>query len=327
MRRYRGTASGVSSRFSRWGDRIRVLEALGTWLCCVLMIGLGVSPAAVAQTTVTYIHTDALGSVVAESDANGNVIKRYDYEPYGAVVGGEVPDGPGYTGHVSDSATGLSYMQQRYMDPQLGVFLSVDPVTAYDQPVGQFNRYRYANGNPYKFIDPDGRQSLPRSVYETDWTKPETRQAFREAAAMVADFIPVIGDVKGAITAVQDPSSVNIAAAAVGLVPIVGDGAGAMARGVASEARVLGAIGEVKNTEKALTSHGVTIPDFKNSRQVGEIKDTKRLSDSSQLRAQREHAQATGREHVVVTGTNTKVSSSVERQSTIVRRDDLGPKR
>jgi hypothetical protein len=28
--------------------------------------------------TVTYIHTDALGSVVAESDANGNVIKRYD---------------------------------------------------------------------------------------------------------------------------------------------------------------------------------------------------------------------------------------------------------
>ncbi|WP_286071277.1 RHS repeat-associated core domain-containing protein [Stenotrophomonas sp. 57] len=85
------------------------------------------------------------------------VIKRYDYEPYGAVVGGQVTDGPGYTGHVSDSATGLSYMQQRYMDPQLGVFLSVDPVTAYEQPVGQFNRYRYANGNPYKFTDPDGR--------------------------------------------------------------------------------------------------------------------------------------------------------------------------
>ncbi|MEN5342033.1 RHS repeat-associated core domain-containing protein, partial [Stenotrophomonas sp. TWI143] len=100
------------------------------------LLGLGVSPAAIAQTTVTYIHTDALGSVVAESDANGNVAKRYDYEPYGAVVGGQVTDGPGYTGHVSDSATGLSYMQQRYMDPQLSVFLSVDPVTAYEQPVG-----------------------------------------------------------------------------------------------------------------------------------------------------------------------------------------------
>ncbi|HEL4111666.1 TPA: RHS repeat-associated core domain-containing protein [Stenotrophomonas maltophilia] len=61
---------------------------------------------------------------------------------------------------MSDSATGLSYMQQRYMDPQLGVFLSVDPVTVYDQPVGQFNRYRYANGNPYKFTDPDGRDAI-----------------------------------------------------------------------------------------------------------------------------------------------------------------------
>ncbi|MNK56073.1 tRNA(Glu)-specific nuclease WapA precursor [compost metagenome] len=157
MRRFGGTAGGVSTRFRIFEDRIRKLGAFGTWLCCVLLVGLGVSPAAVAQTTVTYIHTDALGSVVAESDANGNVIKRYDYEPYGAVVGGRVTDGPGYTGHVSDAATGLSYMQQRYMDPQLGMFLSVDPVTAYEQPVGQFNRYRYANGNPCKFKEPDGR--------------------------------------------------------------------------------------------------------------------------------------------------------------------------
>lgn len=163
MLRFGGTASGVSTRFRGSEDRIRKSCASGAWLCCVLLIGfgfgLGLSPAAIAQTTVTYIHTDALGSVVAESDANGNVIKRYDYEPYGAVVGGQVTGGPGYTGHVSDSATGLSYMQQRYMDPQLGVFLSVDPVTAYDQPVGQFNRYRYANGNPYKFTDPDGRSA------------------------------------------------------------------------------------------------------------------------------------------------------------------------
>lgn len=96
------------------------------------------------------------------------MIKRYDYEPYGAVVGGQITDGPGYTGHVSNVSTGLSYMQQRYYEPQLGVFLSVDPVTAYDQPVGQFNRYRYANGNPYKFTDPDGRQvSDPRSCRDT----------------------------------------------------------------------------------------------------------------------------------------------------------------
>ncbi len=158
MHRFGEAASGVSTRFREFGGRLRKLGVIGGWLCCALLC-LGLSPCAIAQTTVTYIHTDALGSVVAKSDANGNVIERITYEPYGAVVGAPVADGPGYTGHVSDAATGLSQMQQRYMDPQLGMFLSIDPVTAYEQPVGQFNRYRYANSNPYKFTDPDGQSA------------------------------------------------------------------------------------------------------------------------------------------------------------------------
>ena len=125
-------------------------------LCCVLLVVLGFVSTVSAQ-TVTYIHTDALGSIVAETDDTGNVIKRYGYEPYGAAVGEPVADGPGYTGHVSDSATGLSYMQQRYLNPQLGVFLSVDPVTVDAKTGAKFNRYAYALNNPYKFTDPDGR--------------------------------------------------------------------------------------------------------------------------------------------------------------------------
>ena len=46
---------------------------------------------------------------------------------------------------------------QRYYDPTIGRFLSVDPVTAYSNPIGAFNRYWYANNNPYRFTDPDGR--------------------------------------------------------------------------------------------------------------------------------------------------------------------------
>ncbi|QBG84191.1 hypothetical protein EYR27_10190 [Xanthomonas oryzae] len=99
----------------------------------------------------------------------------------------------------------------------------------------------------------------------------------------------------------------------------------ALVRGVASEIRVLDAIGEVKNTEKIVTSHGSTIPYFQNVRQVGEIKDTKRVSDTAQLKAQREHANNTGRDHVVVTGENTKVSKTVEQQSKVIRCEDLGP--
>lgn len=131
-----------------------------------LVVATGLMDSVAAQ-TVTYIHTDALGSVVAESDASGNVIKRYDYEPYGAVVDGQATDGPGYTGHVSDSATGLSYMQQRYMEPQLGIFLSVDPISADGMNGANFNRYWYANWNPYRFVDPDGREGKERRDWRT----------------------------------------------------------------------------------------------------------------------------------------------------------------
>ncbi|WP_457097720.1 RHS repeat domain-containing protein [Lysobacter sp. P5_B9] len=105
-----------------------------------------------------YQHTDALGSPVAVTNESGQVIDRTQYEPFGAAIGKPSYDGIGYTGHVMDGATGLSYMQQRYYDPTIGKFLSADPVAV--RPIGDnFNRYWYANNNPYKFTDPDGRES------------------------------------------------------------------------------------------------------------------------------------------------------------------------
>ena len=107
--------------------------------------------------SVKFQHTDALGSPIAVTNQAGVVIERNDYEPYGTIIGKPNYQGIGYTGHVQDAATGLTYMQQRYYDPRVGLFLSVDPVTALSSPVGMFNRYRYANNNPYRFKDPDGR--------------------------------------------------------------------------------------------------------------------------------------------------------------------------
>ncbi|WP_457319481.1 RHS repeat-associated core domain-containing protein, partial [Stenotrophomonas sp. P5_B8] len=155
-----------------------------------------VSP--VSAQAVTYVHTDALGSVVAKSDANGNVIERITYEPYGAVVGAPVADGPGYAGHVSDAATGLSQMQQRYMDPQLGVFLSVDPVTPHENPGSSFNRYTYAADNPYRFNDPDGRQERAAERHaDSVASDPAAYDTFGPAALVLTYAIiratPVIG--------------------------------------------------------------------------------------------------------------------------------------
>ncbi|SUI78361.1 RHS repeat-associated core domain-containing protein [Shewanella baltica] len=110
--------------------------------------------------TVRYQHTDMLGSVVSESDASGNIISRSHYEPFGKRIGGD-KEGIGYTGHLQDKDLGLTYMQARYYDPLIGRFYSNDPVDALghigrDNPVHGFNRYAYANNNPYKYTDPDG---------------------------------------------------------------------------------------------------------------------------------------------------------------------------
>ncbi len=128
----------------------------------IVTIGaLAAAPYALATETVEYVHTDALGSPVAVTDASGGLIERTVYEPFGAVVNRPLTDGPGYAGHVTDTVTGLSYMQQRYYDFDAAVFLSVDPVSA---TVQAFGRYSYANSNPYRFVDPDGRASQERGA-------------------------------------------------------------------------------------------------------------------------------------------------------------------
>ncbi|WP_312709612.1 RHS repeat-associated core domain-containing protein [Stenotrophomonas sp.] len=109
-----------------------------------------------AGATISYLHTDALGSPVASTNQAGVVLERTHYEPYGAPIG-KVVDGPGYAGHMMDGVTGLSYMQHRYYVLGIGAMLSVDPVTAYQKPITNFCRYCCARNSPYKFVDPDGR--------------------------------------------------------------------------------------------------------------------------------------------------------------------------
>ncbi len=131
---------------------VRIFKAAVWLLACLAMAGL-----AQAQ-EVIYYHTDALGTPVAITDASGAVIQRSEYEPYGKLLNRPLEDGPGYTGHVTDTSTSLVYMQQRYYDPLCGCFLSTDPVTAYSNgDMRFFNRYAYAFNNPYRFTDPDGR--------------------------------------------------------------------------------------------------------------------------------------------------------------------------
>lgn len=107
-----------------------------------------------------FQHTDALGSPVAITDQSGTVVERTEWEPWGAAIGKPAMDTVGYTGHQMDGSTGLIHMQQRYYDPDTAQFLSVDPVNVDLSTGDHFNRRWYVNNNPYKFMDPDGRQEF-----------------------------------------------------------------------------------------------------------------------------------------------------------------------
>ena len=103
-----------------------------------------------------YDHTDGLGSPIAITNSSGALVSRTRYEPYGLTFAGATPT-IGFTGHLNAADIGLVYMQQRYYDPVAGRFLSIDPVVTDANSGSSFNRYAYVNNNPYKYVDPDGR--------------------------------------------------------------------------------------------------------------------------------------------------------------------------
>ncbi|MFT7723419.1 MAG: RHS repeat-associated core domain-containing protein [Roseateles sp.] len=182
-----------------------------------------------------YVHTDALGSPVAHSNASGTVINRSRFEPYGYVAAGTKPSANtsviGFTGHVQDAETDLVYMQQRYFDPLPGRFLSVDPIVTDRQSGSSFNRYVYGANNPYKFKDPDGR------AIETAWD-------VASLALSIGQFVesPSIGN---AIGVVVDAAAVAIpgvpgGVGAVRAAASTANKAADAAKGFASEAKLLG---------------------------------------------------------------------------------------
>ena len=109
---------------------------------------------------LTFLHPDHLGSAQTGTDQSGNVVWREQYTPFGekwqATAAND--DQAGFTGHITDSATGLTYMQARYYDPTIGRFLSIDPVGFMESGYnpGMFNRYSYAVNNPTNLTDPTG---------------------------------------------------------------------------------------------------------------------------------------------------------------------------
>lgn len=139
-------------------------QPLRPWLriAGLLLVLAGILTGAARADTITYFHNDPSGSPVAATDANGNLLWKETYRPYGErLLNGAGPDANRlwFAGKPQDPDTGLSYLGARYYSPQLGRFMGIDPKAVDPGDPHSFNRYAYGNNNPYKFVDPDGRQA------------------------------------------------------------------------------------------------------------------------------------------------------------------------
>ena len=108
--------------------------------------------------TPTWLHMDHLGSAQTGSSATGGISWREQYTPYGTTLTNPASNNNqvGFTGHIKDNATGLTYMQARYYDPLIGRFLSIDPVAFTPDAPQMFNRYSYVGNDPIYHTDPTG---------------------------------------------------------------------------------------------------------------------------------------------------------------------------
>lgn len=98
------------------------------------------------------------------TDANGAVIARYDYLPFGeswpTSPSNSDPDKRQFAGKERDVETNLDYFGARYYRAQSGRFTTVDPIVDVQSAIvdpQRWNRYTYAKANPYRWVDPDGR--------------------------------------------------------------------------------------------------------------------------------------------------------------------------
>ena len=110
-----------------------------------------------------YYHTDRAGTVLAMTDAGGQVVWQADYSAFGEVTVRveTVPQPLRSLGHYHDTETGLYYNLFRYYDPRLGRYLTPDPLR-YES--GRTNFYPYADNDPVNRSDPEGHFIIPAAL-------------------------------------------------------------------------------------------------------------------------------------------------------------------
>jgi RHS repeat-associated protein len=109
-----------------------------------------------------YYQLDHLGTPQELTDYSGEIVWSAKYNAYGKVTrlafgGGEQLDQPlRFQGQYFDAESGLHYNRHRYYDPEVGRYLTPDPIKL----AGGLNQYQYTP-NPTGWVDPLGLACNP----------------------------------------------------------------------------------------------------------------------------------------------------------------------
>ncbi len=108
---------------------------------------------------LSFYHANHLGSTEAISDANGNLVNRTNYFPFGEIKQGSA-EKYSFTGKERDVVSGQYYFEARYYASPFKHFTQADTVVPDLYDPQSLNRYSYVVNNPITNIDPTGHEWL-----------------------------------------------------------------------------------------------------------------------------------------------------------------------
>jgi RHS repeat-associated protein len=114
-----------------------------------------------------YLADNLDGNVAAILDKSQTVKASYGYDSFGVphADSPSIADRFLFAGEDYEAETGLIYLRNRYYDPEIGRFISPDPVFGDVANPQALNPYVYADNNPVNFRDPLGLKSATAIVY------------------------------------------------------------------------------------------------------------------------------------------------------------------
>ena len=123
---------------------------------------LQVTDAGPTPTTETrYLLRNALHSVEAVLNSQGQLLERLSYDTWGKPDATPQYTTRSYTGQEYLPTLGLLHLNGRVYDPDLGRFLSADPLVQAPDFSQSYNRYSYVWNNPVSAWDPSGYELKP----------------------------------------------------------------------------------------------------------------------------------------------------------------------